>query len=106
MLTQKTIKFKTVNYRALNSKLYSKIVKMSELFKTVESFVDDFMSTDLVCDEELISYRDHGWVCDVKNFNVIFEEMAKASNRLHQNGEDAIQTLEVRFNRSFRSTKV
>ena len=97
MLTQKTIKFKTVNYRALNCKLYSKIIKMSELFKTVESFVDDFVSTDLVCDEELISYRDHGWVCDVKNFNVIFEEMAKASNRLHQNGEDAIQTLEVRI---------
>jgi len=67
---------------------------MSELLKTVESFVDDFVPTDSVNDDELMKYRDHGWVCELKNFNSIFEEMAKASNRLHQNGVDAIQTLE------------
>ena len=69
---------------------------MSELLKTVESFVDDFVPTESVNDDELMKYRDHGWVCELKNFNSIFEEMAKASNRLHQNGVDAIQTLEVR----------
>ena len=66
-----------------------------ELSKIVDSFAEDFMKTDSVVDEELLKYRDHGWVCDIKNFHTMFEEMLKASTLLHQNGEDEIQILEV-----------
>ena len=66
-----------------------------ELSKIVDSFAEDFMKTDSVVDEELLKYRDHGWVCDIKNFHTMFEEMLKASTLLHQDGEDAIQILEV-----------
>ena len=66
-----------------------------ELEKTVDSFIQDFLQTDSYVDKELMNYRDHGWVCDIKNFHAIFEEMAKAIYHLNQNGEDAIQTLEV-----------
>ena len=66
-----------------------------ELEKTVDSFIQDFLQTDSYVDKELMNHRDHGWVCDIKNFHAIFEEMAKAIYHLNQNGEDAIQTLEV-----------
>ena len=66
-----------------------------ELEKTVDSFIQDFLQTDSFVDKELMNYRDHGWVCDIKNFHAIFEEMAKAIYHLDQNGENAIQTLEV-----------
>jgi len=65
-----------------------------ELEKTVDSFIQDFLQTESYVDKELMNYRDHGWVCDIKNFHAIFEEMAKAIYHLDQNGENAIQTLE------------
>ena len=66
-----------------------------DLENKVDSFVDDFLRTDSNIDRELLDYRDHGWVCDIKNFNTIFEEMAKVSNDLYQNGQVEIENLEV-----------
>ena len=53
-----------------------------DLENNVDSFVDDFLQNNSNVDEELLDYRNHGWVCDIKNFNTIFEEMAKVSNDL------------------------
>ena len=66
-----------------------------DLENKVDSFLDDFLRTDSNIDRELLDYRDHGWVCDIKNFNTIFEEMAKVSNDLYQNGQVEIENLEV-----------
>ena len=48
-----------------------------DLENKVDSFVDDFLQKTSNVDEELLDYQNYGWVCDIKNFNTIFEEMAK-----------------------------
>ena len=48
-----------------------------DLENNVDSFVDDFLQNNSNVDEELLDYRNHGWICDIKNFNTIFEKMAK-----------------------------
>ena len=58
-----------------------------DLENKVDSFVDHFLQIHSNIDEELLDYRNHGWVDDIKNFNTIFEEMAKVSNDLYQNGQ-------------------
>ena len=57
-----------------------------DLENKVDSFVDHFLQIHSNIDEELLDYRNHGWVDDIKNFNTIFEEMANMSNDLYQNG--------------------
>ena len=74
-----------------------------ELSKTVDAFAEDLMKTDSAVDQELLASRDHGWVCDIKNFHIVFEEMLKASSLLHQNGEEAIQILKVCMNMIYKS---
>ena len=56
-----------------------------DLENKVDSFVDHFLQIHSNIDEELLNYRNHGWVDDIKNFNTIFEEMANMSNDLYQN---------------------
>ena len=59
-----------------------------DLENKVDSFVDHFLQIHSNIDEELLDYRNHGWVDDIKNFNTIFEEMANVSNDLYQNGHE------------------
>ena len=68
-----------------------------DLANTVDSFADNFLRTDSNVDQEMIDYRDHGWVCDIKNFNTIFEKMAKVSNDLYQNGQVEIESLDEKL---------
>ena len=65
-----------------------------EIADRVDSFTQDFLETETNVDRELSNFRDHGWVCDIKNFNIIFEEMAKVSNDLYQSGQVEIESLE------------
>ena len=59
-----------------------------DLENKVDSFVDHFLQIHSNIDEELLDYRNHGWVDDIKHFNTIFEEMANVSNDLYQNGHE------------------
>ena len=77
-----------------------------DLENKVDSFVDDFLQNNSNVDKELLDLRDHGWVCDIKYFNTIFEEMAKVSNDLYQNGQVEIESLEeelLKLNNEFEA---
>lgn len=60
--------------------------------KIIESYE---CMVDPVAHYELEKHCDNGWALKVKEFSVAFEEMLKASSLLHQDGEEAIQVLEV-----------
>ena len=68
---------------------------MSEILQHCEAFAEDFYKHYALSDVEITTRTEYGWIRHFDEFNSHFEELAKASNHLHQDGEDAIQTLEV-----------
>ena len=65
-----------------------------ESLKLIENFESII---DPLGQYEIEKHCDHGWATEVDQFNLLFEEMAKASSLLHQDGEEAIQVLEEKL---------